>query len=211
MKKWLCLLSVYMLVLYFSYHYRQPLLDWINQGDLSQFPLMLFVAVFLAVFPVIPFTLFAGVMGAKYGVILGTLINWFGAVSSAAIFFFLARSAFGSYFGKAIQRFKKLDKLTDMVEKNAFLAVLFVRLVPIVPTPVVNIYAGISNMSFLSYFLATAIGQIPGMFVYALCGKQMFSSPSVLMWTLGGYLLFMLAVFGLYSLWYGGRLKVAVD
>ncbi|WP_307334634.1 TVP38/TMEM64 family protein [Caldalkalibacillus uzonensis] len=187
------------------------MLAWINQGDLSQLPMVFVLATFLSVFPVIPFTLFAGVMGAKYGVILGTLINWFGAVSSAAIFFFLARSALSSYFDKTIQRFKKLDKLTDMIEKNAFVAVLFVRLVPIVPTPVVNIYSGISNMSFVTYFGATAIGQIPGMFVYALCGKQMFSSPSVLMWTLGGYLLFMLAVFGLYSLWYRGRLKVAVD
>ncbi len=181
---------------------REPIMNWVNQSSLVQLPIMFVLAILFGVIPIVPFTVFAGLMGAKYGIWIGGAINWTGSVGAATIFFILARYFFVDQFQHYIERFSKIKKFDQIISQNAFIAVLFTRMIPIIPPPVVNIYSGLSTMPFIQYVAATALGQIPAMIMYAYLGNQLFSSIQSFVIGLLLYVGFMLLVIPLYRLWY---------
>ncbi|WP_231710794.1 TVP38/TMEM64 family protein [Gracilibacillus suaedae] len=194
MKKGIIVFISYGVMLLIAYLFHEALLDWLNQSDRSQLPLMFFLAVLFGIIPVVPFSVFGALMGAKYGIIMGAMINWIGSVGASALFFLFARFVFVKEFQKLITKFNKIKKFDDLISHNAFIAVLFSRMTPIIPPPVINIYSGLSAMSFKTYILATAIGQIPGMIVYAFIGNQLFESIQHLVIGVGIYLGFLIIV-----------------
>jgi uncharacterized membrane protein YdjX (TVP38/TMEM64 family) len=201
MRKWLLLFVIYVCMIYVSYLHRESILAWIEQGEMSHLYMMFPISALISTVPIIPFFIFAGVMGAKYGLIWGALINWFGSIFAAMAFFIFARYSFAKYLRNYIKRFNKLDQFTKMIEKNTFIAVLFARVLHIIPPPVINIYSGISKMSITLYFTATAIGQIPGMLVYAFLGVHIFTSLPKLIIGISIYIVFLVIVLGIYRLW----------
>jgi uncharacterized membrane protein YdjX (TVP38/TMEM64 family) len=211
MKKWLILLIIYPVIIYVFYQHREAILTWINEGDLTYLPMMFLLSAVISVFPVIPFVVFAGLMGAVYGVFWGAAINWFGSVAAAALYFILARYSFASYLRTYIKRYRKLDRFTDLVERNAFVAVLFARTLHIVPPPVTNIYSGISTMPITTYLLATGLGQIPGMLVYAFLGVHLFSSLHDALVGISIYIVFLLFVVTVYWLWSKRKAKISLN
>ncbi|MCQ6275802.1 TVP38/TMEM64 family protein [Bacillus sp. V3B] len=200
MKKW-WILIVYTIILAIGLFHKGWILSWIQKSDPSDLPIMFLLAILTATIPIIPFTLFAGVMGAKYGVLIGTLINWFGGVSAAIVYFLFSRFYFKNFFSNYLKRVKGIQRFQILLEKNAFIAILLVRMTAIIPPPVVNIYSGVSNIPFGTFFTATAIGQIPPMFIIAYSGEQIFSSILNLLLGIFAYLVFLLSILLIYKVW----------
>ncbi|MFT4413819.1 TVP38/TMEM64 family protein [Fredinandcohnia humi] len=174
MKKGITFFTLYGMIVLIAFLNREPLWEWLQNSDLSHLPYMFFLAVLFGVIPVIPFSVFAGLMGAKYGVLIGTAINWTGSVGASAIIFLIARYLFVDYFRHYVSRFTKIQRFDEIINQNAFVAVLFVRMIPIVPPPVVNVYSGLSSMLFKTYFVATAIGKVPATIIYAYLASRQF-------------------------------------
>lgn len=208
MKKVLYLLVLYGAILLVAFHYKDFLLDWLYDSDFSQLPFMFFLSVFLSVIPIIPFTIFAGMMGVKYGIWVGGLINWFGNVGASVIFFLLARYFFTDVFKQYVSRFKGYEKWNRILNKNSFFTVLFARLIIIVPAPVINIGSALSSISFKAYFLATALGEVPSMIIYALLGNQLVISVRTFMYILSLYLGFIIVIWLIYRRWLKQKSKV---
>lgn len=204
MKKGIIVVIIYGIILYVAFVFREPLMDWLNQSKLSNLPLMFFLSVLFGVIPVVPFAFFGGIMGAKYGVLIGTVINLTGSVGAAAIFFVLARYFFVHQFQQYISKFNKIKKFDYIISQNAFIAILFSRVIPIIPPPVVNIYSGLSSMRFNTYIMATAIGQIPGMIIYAYLGSQLFTSFHTFVLGALIYIGFIILMIPVYRWWYKG-------
>lgn len=211
MKKGIIFLLIYGVVLFIAFTYREPLLVWLNESDLSMLPLMFLLAILFGVIPIVPFSVFAGLMGAKYGIVIGASINWVGSVGASAIFFFLARYLFIEKFQQSIGRYKGIKKFDYIISQNAFIAVLFSRIIPVVPPPVVNIYSGLSRMLFKTYLYATALGKVPGMIAYAYVGNQLFASTHTLFIGIVVYVAFLLVVLLCYRWWYKGKAKVVME
>ncbi|MDQ0857363.1 TVP38/TMEM64 family protein [Bacillus sp. V2I10] len=211
MRKVLFFAIIYGVILLTAFYYREILLKWLNDTDFSQIPFMFFLSVVLSVVPIIPFSVFAGMMGAKYGIWIGSMINWFGTVGAAIIFFVLARYFFINEFKQYVSRFKGFEKLNSIINRSSFITVLLARLIYIIPPPVINIYSGLSSMSFKTYFFATAIGQIPAMIVYAFLGSQLFTSVQTFVQGLVLYLGFILVVLLIYRKWLKGKSNVALE
>ena len=55
--------------------------------------------------------------------------------------------------------------IQEKMERNGFYYVLYSRLIPIVPTSVINIAAGISTIKTIPFLVATMLGN----FVFILC------------------------------------------
>jgi uncharacterized membrane protein YdjX (TVP38/TMEM64 family) len=210
MKKGILFLFFYGIALFIAFLYREPLLAWLNEGDLTQLPLMFVLGVFFGVIPVVPFSVFAGLMGAKYGVWIGASINWVGSVGASAIFFMLARHFFVTRFQNYISRFNGIRKFHQIVSRNAFIAVLFSRMIPVVPPPVVNVYSGLSSMLFKTYISATMIGKIPGMIAYAYLGSELVTPHHSLLFGISLYAGFLVFVLLLYRWWYKTRAKIVL-
>ena len=135
--------------------------------DLRERPFVapLFVVVYaLATTLALPGSVLTIAGGAIFGFGMGTLLNWLGASIGAVLAFLLARS-----LGlEAVQRLlgRRGDRLIALAGANGFLAVLRLRLIPVVPFNLLNFAAGLAGVRFRDYALGTLIGLIPGTMVY---------------------------------------------
>lgn len=206
MKKFL-LVIVYVSALIIGFINKDFFMSWIQSSDITFLPLMFFFSLFLSTIPVIPFTLFAGVMGVKYGLLLGFLINWFGAVTSALIYYVLSRFLFTGYFQKYMNRYKRLRHLNQLIENNEFITILVARVIPIIPPIAINIYSAISRVSFISFLTATLIGTIPPMFFIAYGGDRLFSNFNEFLIGASIYIFFLIVLFVSYKIWLRKKIR----
>ncbi len=106
--------------------------------------------------------------GLFFGTIVGGSLVVIGATLGATIVFLIARNASGDALRKRIGNWG--EKLADGFQKNAFSYLMLLRLLPVAPFWLVNIVPALFGVKLRDYVLATAIGIIPGTFVYASIG-----------------------------------------
>ena len=109
--------------------------------------------------------------GFTFGAVLGTLFVNLGATTGATLAFLTARYVLRDTverkFGASLRPFQ------GGFAKNAFSYLLTVRLIPLFPFFVVNLVSGLTRVNAGTYIGATALGIIPGSFVYAYAGRQL--------------------------------------
>lgn len=111
-------------------------------------------------------TIFSGFM---FGLWVGALAAWAGAVIGATLIFLAARTAFGDVLEKKAGPL--LAKFRDGFQgENAFNYLFALRLAPVFPFWLLNIAPAFVGMKLRTYTLATALGIIPGTFVYTWIG-----------------------------------------
>ena len=109
--------------------------------------------------------------GAIFGAVMGTLYAVIGATIGALLAFLVARYLFHD---AVQQRFGgRLEKLNRELEQAGLNYLLFLRLVPVFPFFLINLAAGLTHMPLRTFFLGTAIGIIPGGFVYVNAGASL--------------------------------------
>lgn len=115
--------------------------------------------------------------GFLFGSVWGTLFVNIGATTGATLAFLASRYLLQDWVE---QRFGTwLGALQAGVVRNAFNYLLTLRLIPIVPFFALNLVSGLTRMSLRTYVSATALGIIPGSFVYAYAGRQLGSINSL--------------------------------
>lgn len=110
------------------------------------------------------FSLLAGFL---FDSVVGTVIIVISATIGATIIFLLARYFFRDYFETKIGVSEKTRSF------GTFSDVLVARLVPAIPFSLINIVAGLTQVSLRDYVLATALGIIPFSFVYVHAGEAL--------------------------------------
>ena len=109
--------------------------------------------------------------GFLFGRWLGTAVIVAAATIGATIVFLAARYLFADW---AKERMGSLGrKINEGFSENAFSYLLFLRLVPAFPFFLVNLAPAFTNVKLSTYVLATAIGIIPGAFVFANLGESL--------------------------------------
>jgi uncharacterized membrane protein YdjX (TVP38/TMEM64 family) len=146
--------------------------------------------------------------GAIFGSLQGTLYAILAATIGATLAFlvtrYLLRDTILKKFGP------KLEGLNRELEERGFNYLLFLRLVPLFPFFLINLAAGLTRLPLRTFVLGTAIGIIPGGFVFVNAGASLatinslrdVASPRVL----GSFAL--LGLFALVPVIYG-KLKAA--
>ena len=116
-------------------------------------------------------TILTLVGGFLFGSLLGTALVNLGAAGGATLAFLTARYLLR---GWVEQKFgQKLGPIQEGFAKNAFSYLVTLRLVPLFPFFLVNLVSGLTRVRLGTYMLATALGIIPGSFVYAYAGRQL--------------------------------------
>lgn len=109
--------------------------------------------------------------GFAFGAVWGTLFVNLGATTGATLAFltarYLLRDTVERKFGASLR------PVQEGFAKNAFSYLLTLRLIPLFPFFVVNLVSGLTRVSAGTYIGATALGIIPGSFVYAYAGRQL--------------------------------------
>ncbi len=139
----------------------------------SDNPVLVAGAYMLVYIAVIAFSLPVGTVltltgGFIFGTLLGGALTVVAATIGATILFVAARTAFADYFRERMGG--AVATMRAKFEENAFNYILALRLAPIFPFVVVNVAPALAGAPLRSYVAATALGIIPGTFVYASVG-----------------------------------------
>ncbi len=137
-------------------------------APLISFALMLFQSLIAP----LPAFLITFANAAIFGWIFGALLSWASAMAGAALCFGIAR-----YFGREVT--EKLTSKMALGEVDRFFkqhgkyTILIARLLPFVSFDIVSYAAGLTSMSFRSFFWATGIGQLPATLIYSYAGGML--------------------------------------
>jgi len=116
----------------------------------------------------IPKNVLSAAAGLMFGLVTGVLLVWVAALVGALVAFGLGR-----VLGRdAVERFTstRVQKVDELIARRGLLAVVVVRLVPVVPFTAINYTVGLTGIRFWHYTAGTAIGIIPGTVAYVALG-----------------------------------------
>lgn len=128
--------------------------------------------------------------GLAFGPFWGTLIVLIGATTRAVLEFLIARFLGQRAVSKLLKG--KTANLNQKLGENDFQAVLLIRLIPNLPFDVQNYGLGLTCVKFTPYFIATALGMIPGTFAFVFLGYSLTDPKQI--WKLG---LIVLVIIGI--------------
>jgi uncharacterized membrane protein YdjX (TVP38/TMEM64 family) len=112
--------------------------------------------------PAFPFNVAAGVL---FGTVTGAALAWTGSMLGAISGYWLARAVGHNEVLRWIRRHRHIDAAVE--QARDFPGMLRLRLVPLLPTGVVNFVGGLAKAHFGAYLAATAIGIVPSVVVYS--------------------------------------------
>ena len=128
--------------------------------------------VFSSVVAPLPAFLITFSNAAIFGWWQGAILSWSSAMAGAALCFFIARA-----LGRdTVERFAgrgALAGVEDYFAKYGSRTILICRLLPFVSFDAVSYFAGLTPVTFLSFFIATGIGQLPATVVYSYVGGML--------------------------------------
>ncbi len=129
---------------------------------------------------VFPINLMVLTTAAVFGPWLGILYGGAGIVSSGLVMYFIG----GRLGREALHRVlgERWRLALEGVRKRGLLAVVTLRLLPVVPFTLVNLAAGASGIRFLDFLIGTMIGILPGLVLLSIMGDRIvriLAEPSV--------------------------------
>lgn len=107
-----------------------------------------------------------------FGWIKGAILSWTSAMAGAALCFFIAKFYGRNAVEKLTSKFA-LENIDLFFEKYGNYAILIARLLPFISFDIVSYAAGLTSMSFWSFFIATGIGQLPATIIYSYIGGML--------------------------------------
>lgn len=109
----------------------------------------------------------------------GAILSWSSAMAGAAVCFFIAR-VLGRDAVEKITSKTGLKQIDVFFEKHGRLSILIARLLPFISFDIVSYAAGLTSMSFWSFFVATGIGQLPATIIYSYVGGMLTGGAQML-------------------------------
>ncbi|WHY02891.1 VTT domain-containing protein [Neobacillus sp. DY30] len=114
-------------------------------------------------FTIIPLIIIITINYALFGFFNGLIWSWFTSLIAAGIWFFGSRYFFNDWVQK-----KTNPELLSKMEENGLLFVFQARIIPFVPTSLINILSGLSSIKFKHFIVGTMFGNLIFFFVLSL-------------------------------------------
>jgi uncharacterized membrane protein YdjX (TVP38/TMEM64 family) len=138
--------------------------------------LALFILVYaLATASTIPGPVFLTLLGGlMFGPAVGALAQATGATIGSVVIYYVYRTAIGTWLRA---RFAAdagfMDRLTRGIDRNAFVTLFTLRVIPSVPFVLINAAAGMIAAPIRPYVIATFIGLLPSAYIYTWIGWEL--------------------------------------
>ncbi len=107
--------------------------------------------------------------GWSYGFFLGGLVGWLGTTAGSVVTFFISRKG-GRPIAIKLVGEKTIAFADRWFKKWGGWAVLIGRLIPFIPFDGISYGAGLTDMDFRTFIIASTLGGIPRSFLYAWLG-----------------------------------------
>lgn len=138
--------------------------------------LVAFVAVYaLATASTIPGPVFLTLLGGMmFGPFVGMLAQATGATIGSVVIYGVYRTSIGDWLRAKFEADAGfMDRLAKGIDRNAFVTLLTLRLIPSVPFVLINATAGMMAVPLRPYVLATFLGLLPSTFIYTWIGSRL--------------------------------------
>lgn len=164
-------------------------LSMLNLESLKQYilsfgiwaPIISFILMILqSVAAPLPAFLITFANAALFGWVKGALLSWTSAMAGAALCFYIARFLGRDTVEKLTSKFA-IDSVDEFFNKYGKHTILIARLLPFMSFDLVSYAAGLTSMSFISFFIATGIGQIPATIIYSYVGDMLTGGAKLMM------------------------------
>jgi len=148
----------------------------------------LLIGIVVSVLGVLPSTFVTAANLVYFGLWYGTLLSFIGEVFGAGCAFLLYRKGLRYALRRPLpDRFARLQqKLQAQQGREAFLTIILLRLLPFVPSGIVNIVSAASRVSILLFLSASTLGKIPAMLLEVLAVHQFMQSSTMMQWSIAG-------------------------
>ncbi|MDO4264931.1 MAG: TVP38/TMEM64 family protein [Eubacteriales bacterium] len=146
--------------------------DWVASYGPYAAAISFFLMIFQSIAAPLPAFLITFANANLFGWWQGAILSWSSAMAGAAVCFFIARILGRDVVVKLTSN-KALKSIDDFFAKHGRNAILIARLLPFISFDIVSYAAGLTSMSFWSFFVATGIGQLPATIVYSYVGGML--------------------------------------
>jgi len=116
----------------------------------------------------VPLTLLAGFL---FGVFPATIYVNIGATLGATSAFLITRYVAGTHIQETYTH--KFEGFNRNLDENGIRYLLALRLVPVFPFFLINIFAGLTKISTSTFIWTTSLGILPGTIAYTFVGRQL--------------------------------------
>ncbi len=108
--------------------------------------------------------------GLFFGLWWGFAINVVGNVGGAAVSFFLSRKLGRGWVARKFLRRRKWAALDEAIARDGWKIIFLSQVHPLFPSSLLNYLYGVTRIRFRTCMLWIALGQMPGLFLYAYLG-----------------------------------------
>lgn len=176
-------------LLFLIIHFAAPgffpeLIDLLKRGDIVEtadyirsygemaviFSFLLTLFVNALGFP--PAIIFSTANTLIFGIVEGITISVLAETVGVTISFLLLRFFFRDAAEKIISKSPRLSKLDKYSGEKGFIVMLIARMVPYVPSALLNAIGALSALSLRDYFIASLIGKFPSTGIEAIIGHD---------------------------------------
>ena len=158
-----------------------PLRDWVNLGTIFEWqkslrghpaaPLFVIAIYLVGSLVFFPITILTLATVFAFGPLWGNLYALSGWLLASAQGYFLGRLIGHDSLHRLTG--KRFSAIVERAEQHGFLTVLGLRVVPVGPFSLVNMFVGASDIRFRDFFCASLVGRIPGIVTMTLFGVQL--------------------------------------
>lgn len=161
-KTWTKVLFIFILIGLFFFVFQTEWFQLLKNGNLdvivkenidSILIVTLIIMVIQNTFTIIPLILIISINYTLFGFFNGFLWSWFTSIIGAALTFYGSRYLFQSWIIKIIN-----VEWLNKIETNGFIFVFQGRIIPFIPTSLINMVGGISTINFKSFLSGTILG-----------------------------------------------------
>lgn len=145
----------------------------------------------------LPKNVLSALAGVTFGLVGGFVLVYLGAMAGAMVSFWIGR-ALGR---EAVERFTKtrFEKIDRVLARRGLLAMIGVRLIPVIPFTAINYGAPLTAMRQRDYVIGTGLGIIPGTVAFVALGAGAASGNAVVVAVAAGVLIALSAAAALYG------------
>lgn len=152
-------LAVIIAVVMIGFMQKDVWLSMIRAGGMYAVLMSILLVAADVFFPIVPFAIIAALNGAVFGIVNGVWITLSGAMLGTMALFFLVRYGFRDWARKKLLAYPAAAQYEDSFHQHAFTAVLFGRLIPIIPSLAMNTVCGLSNIRWPILFFCVGARQ----------------------------------------------------
>ncbi len=152
----------------------EGLAEWIRSWGVLGILGSIALNVIISVAGVLPSIFLSGANAIVYGLVGGFFVSLTGEVLGATVAFLLYR--YGLQKSKGLKKLGKFSWIQTINGSSRFrkgLAIVLLRMNPLIPSGVINLGAALTRISFVDFLVATLLGKIPSMVFETFVGHDL--------------------------------------